>query len=173
MKKGRIVAIGIKFPGRNLTSMKKSMTRRVSALAAAAVAMVALTASPALASPSARATPLRALSVCFWWSPNGYFLGNIICEYGDNSVGFPNGTEEDFAVGTSHAVWTAWNNGQNGGGTWFTQSMGGSAYSSVQVVFQNGWQVEIAMQDSRGITHCDFRGGTQNSGWSGWRTSGC
>lgn len=169
----------------NLTSMKIRMSLVVPAFAAA-VAAAGLTVTPALASTSAPATASRpAITAaqgtarptaaqpatnCPWTASNGQKLGTIICEYGISLVPFPNGTEEAFAVGTSHAVWTAWDNTS---GNWSEESMGGLAYSAVTVKAHNGWSVEITVQSSSGGTYCNYRGGSQDSGWSGWSSGDC
>lgn len=144
--------------------MNTRMSRRVLAFGAAFAATTALTTTSALASTPA------ATTTCPWTASNGTNLGTVICGYGTSLVYFPNGTAEGFAVGTSHAVWTAWNNTS---GKWSEESMGGSAYSAVTVKSSDGWSVEITYQDASDTTHCDFRGSTQSSGWSGWSTGDC
>lgn len=171
--------------------MKMRMSRAVPALAAAVVTTVTLAATPALASTSAPAPTPRPSAVtalptaaqpattnCDWYSPAGYgtrtYLGTIICDYGTNRIplSFPNGTVEVFAIGTSHAIWTAWDNTSGG---WSRASMGGLAYSGVTIYQnnQNPWILEITVYSSSGGLYCNFRGGTPSSGWSGWTSHGC
>ena len=99
--------------------------------------------------------------------------GTVICAYGESTAVFPNGTQESFAIGTSHAVWTAWNSSQ-GGTSWAEESMGGNAISGVTILQgeQDGWFLRIKAQGDGGPTYCNDRGaeGSANSasGWSGW-----
>jgi hypothetical protein len=144
------------------------------AFAAAITATVTLTAAPALASTAQGETrpaaEQPALTDCSWYGDaNGVqvFLGTVICEYGDPSfqVSLPNGTVESFAVGTSHAVWTGWDNTSH---VWNKASLGGSAYSNVWLVQQNGWSMTIAVSNSSGQHVCVNRGNTASSGWGSW-----
>lgn len=168
--------------------MKIRMSRTALTFAAAIAAAVTLTTTPALASTPAPAATSHSSVItpqshyppgitehgvaqpatnCPWITNSGVIVpGTIICEYGDSSVIFPNGTEEDFAVGTSHAVWTAWDNLS---GNWDTKSMGGpGAFSEVQILRTGGWNVEIAVNTSSNIRVCDNRGNSPSAGWSGW-----
>jgi hypothetical protein len=137
--------------------------------------MATLTIAPAaLAStPTPATTQLTAAQPatdCTWFASNGTNLGTIICEYGhtDDPELFPNGTLESFAIGTSHAVYTAW---ADTSGNWHTTSLGGYATSGV-TVRQSGWALEILVKGQNGGTYCKFRGDTQTSGWSSdWSTS--
>lgn len=157
------------------------MSGRVLAFAAAVAATVTLTTTSALASTSApAATPhpsvitaqgaAQPAADCSRYATNGKLLGTIICGYGVSYAYFPNGTQEEFVVGTSHAVWTAWNNTS---GSWSEKSMGGLAYSAVTVKKQSGYALEITVLSSSGGTYCNFRGGLVNSGWSGWSSGDC
>jgi hypothetical protein len=141
------------------------MSRAVLTFAAAFAATVTLAATPALASTPAHAAAQPA-SDCDWITNNGYDLGTIICEYGVLYVGLPNDTAEMFAVGTSHAVWTAWQ--ASPGGAWDTKSLGGSAYSYLWLVQQSGWNMTIAYSSSSGQNTCINRGNTASSGWGSW-----
>jgi hypothetical protein len=170
--------------------MKMRMSRALLGIAALAAPTVLLTATPTLASTSApaiaprfsvtathgttRPDAARPATDCEWEFTVGnvtYALGTIICEYGSVLVKFPNGSYEDFAVGTSHAVWTAW--GSAGSDNWDTKSMGGSAYSPVTIVSHNGWAMEISILSSTPTKYCDLRGSSQSSGWSGWSPQLC
>ena len=170
--------------------MRFKSSRAALAVGATLVAATTLTVTPALASTSASAATSRPSAVtaydaarpalaqpatsCTWNSPPGIGnydpdLGTIICEYEPLPVvEFPNGTFETFAVGTSHAVWTAWDNGS---GNWTTASLGGpGAYSAPWIVAQNGWGLTLAVSNSSGRHYCDNRGNSQSSGWTGWFT---
>lgn len=155
--------------------MKMRMSRAVLTFAAAIAATVTLAATPALASTPATTLHPSAIpahgaaqpaSDCTWISNNGYILGTIICEYGVLYVGLPNDTAEMFAVGTSHAVYTAWQ--PSPGGAWDTKSLGGSAYSYLWLVQQSGWNMTIAYSSSSGQNTCINRGDTASSGWGSW-----
>lgn len=172
--------------------MKIRMSRTILTVAAAIAATVTLATAPALASTSAPALHPSAITVdgaarpaaaqaentCYWYgqNPNGSLtlLGVVLCDgaYGSGvsrAVTFPNGTEEVFAVGTSHAVWTAWTDTSGG---WHRQALGGSAYSSVTVKqnASNGWELTIVVSSSSGQHMCLNRGGTASSGWGSWFT---
>jgi hypothetical protein len=168
--------------------MKMRMSRAVLASAAVVAATVTLTTTPALASSSAPATTPQFLVItahgaarptavqpaddCAWYSPPGIgtltYLGTIICGgvYADLPlVEFPNGTYEGFAIGTSHAVWTAWDNTS---GAWATASLGGLGYSAPWIVTQNGWGLTLGVSSSSGGHYCDNREDSPSGGWTGW-----
>lgn len=160
--------------------MKMIMSRALLGAAAAVTATVMLTATPALASTAPTNSLVQQGSTCNWSaqyyvSSGGYYsaagLGTVICSYGATPfIEFPNGVWETFAVGTSHAIWTAW---VNSSGDWEETSMGGLAYSPVTVVQQDGYEVEISVLSSSGGEYCNFRGDTASSGWSGWSSTSC
>jgi hypothetical protein len=176
--------------------MKVRMSRAVLTFAAAIAATVTFTTTPALASTpvpansdtssSAAVTlPPSAITAhaaarpaaqpatdCAWYSPPLIgiytYLGTIICEYTPlPAAQFPNGTWEVWAIGTSHAVWTAW---ESTSGAWDTASLGGSGYSAPWIVAQNGWGLTIGVSSSSGRHYCDNRSNSQNGGWTGWFT---
>jgi hypothetical protein len=156
------------------------MPRTLLGVAATVTATVMLTATPALASTAPTNSLVQQGSTCNWsasYSLDGggllsiETLGTVICNYGATPfIEFPNGTWETFAVGTSHAIWTAW---VNSAGGWAEQSMGGLAYSPVTVVEHDGYEVEISVLSSSGGKYCNFRGDTASSGWSGWSSTSC
>lgn len=160
--------------------MKVRMSHTVLACAAAVAATVTLAAAPALARTMAPATTPRPALVtahgsvrpaddCPWLViENGVTieLGTVICEYLPGpTVGFPNGTEETFAIGTSHAIWTAWD---NTAGTWAEASLGGLGYSAPWIVTQNGWGLTLGVSSSSGGHYCDNREDSPSGGWTGW-----
>jgi hypothetical protein len=149
--------------------MKSRMTRMVLAFAAVFAATVTLTTTSALASTPAPAAAQPATS-CPWFSPpigsNITYLGTIICEYQPlPTVGLPNNTLETFAVGTSHAVWTAWSNTS---GSWDTASLGGLGYSAPWIVAHNGWGLTLGVSSASGGHYCDNRADSPSGGWTGW-----
>jgi hypothetical protein len=159
------------------------MSRAVLTLAAAAAAAVALTAAPALAStPAPTAPPLASVTAAPGttrpaaaqpeltdcpWTFHGVNVGTYICQYGTVTIPdfFPNGTYQGFAVGTSHAIWTAWTDPSGGV---HRQSLGGYADSGVSVFYQVGWALVIDVTGKDGGTWCDDRGSAPSSGWGGW-----
>jgi hypothetical protein len=160
--------------------MKTIMSRAVLAVAAAVAATVTLSVTPALASTSApviaahdaQPAAAQADTICGWFSPQGIgistFLGEIICDPGYTTlpaVEFPNGTWEEFAIGTSHAIWTAWDNTS---GDWDEASLGGLGYSAPWIVAQDGWGLTIGVSSSSGGHYCDNREDSESSGWTGW-----
>jgi hypothetical protein len=145
------------------------MTRMALAFAAVFAATVTLTTTSALASTPAPAAAQPATS-CTWFSPsvNGVVtdLGTIICEYEPLPlVEFPNGTVTTFAVGTSHAVYTAWTNTS---GSWDTASLGGLGYSAPWIVAHNGWGLTLGVSSASGGHYCDNRADSPSGGWTGW-----
>ena len=99
--------------------------------------------------------------------------GTLICEYGVSYLGdpYPTGQDEAFGVGTSHAVWTYWDDSN---GVWHWSSLGGKVYSPVAVYSYSGnyWNVIIRAVGGDDNDWCDERGGQASansaSGWSGW-----
>jgi hypothetical protein len=149
--------------------MKMRMSRAVLAFAAAVAATLTLTATPALASTSAPATD------CGWFSPQGIgtetYLGTIICDPGYTTLPAvyfkADGTWEEFAIGTSHAIWTAWDNTS---GDWDEASLGGLGYSAPWIVAQSadGWGLTIGVSSSSGGHYCDNREDSPSAPWTGW-----
>jgi hypothetical protein len=157
--------------------MIKKISRTVLAVATALVAAMALGGTPALASSSSssavtinpsvvtphgpRSAAAQSSGNCNW---NG---GTYICAYGIlGPYTFPNGQVEYWVIGTSHAVWTYYNDVN---GAWHWTSLGGYADSGVSLVYFNGWalSIEVIGKDHNSIYGND-RGDTQFSGWSGW-----
>lgn len=158
--------------------------------AAAIAATVALTTTPALASTSASTLhpatataygaggPAAAPAVTCnpWVSPSGAFLGTPYCPSDGVAVYFDNGTMEEFIVGTSHAVWTAWGNDDGNG--WDETSLGGAAYyqsngtgyPAVWLVSQSsdGWGLTIGTTNASGQHRCDNRHDSPSGSWTGW-----
>lgn len=168
--------------------MKMKMSRAVLACAAAVAATVTLTTTSALASTSAPATTphpsvitahgaarpaaVQPATDCAWYTPPGIgatvYLGDIICDAGYTDlplVQFPNATYEVFAIGTSHAIWTAYNDIYS---AWHRASLGGLGYSAPWIVSQHGWALTIGVSSSSGGHYCDNRGDSQSGGWTGW-----
>ncbi|MCB5164952.1 hypothetical protein LG634_08935 [Streptomyces bambusae] len=85
----------------------------------------AVIAATAVASVAVMATPAQATNYC---SLGG---GVYFCDYGVTSYPLPNGTTQEFVVGTDRAVWTRWTNTNGQWSRWM--SMGGKAYSKVYV----------------------------------------
>lgn len=104
---------------------------------------------------------------CSW---NG---GTLICDYGISWLGdlYPTGQDEAFGVGTSHAVWTYWDDSR---GVWHWTSLGGQLYDAVEVYSYSGnyWNVIIRSVGGDGNFWCDERGSQTSanagSGWSSW-----
>jgi hypothetical protein len=134
--------------------MRMKASRTVLAAAAALVAATTLSATPAVAAPEASGD-------CNW---NG---GTYICA--DGILGpytFPTGQVEYWVIGTSHAVWTYWNDVHGG---WHWTSLGGYADSGASYVYYSGWAVTIEVIGSNhNSIYCDDRGDTQSSGWGRW-----
>jgi hypothetical protein len=159
--------------------LKTRTPRAVFAFGAVAAAAMGLTAAPAWAGTLTTITPGVYCTGNGEWIVTNYdstgpfpdhISGTIICAYGVSTAVFPNGAEESFAVGTSHAVYTAWN-ASAGSTSWDEESFGGNAISGVTIQ-QDGWYLHISAQGDGGPTYCMDRGadGTANStsGWSSW-----
>ena len=161
-------------------AMKTTKSCAVFAFGAVIAAAMGLAAIPARAStlttinPSITCTTTTGQWIVTVVSSSGNFPsqipGTVICKYGETTAVFPNDSEESFAIGTSHAVWTAWN-GSEGSNSWDEESMGGNAISGVTIQ-QDGWYLHISAQGDGGPTYCNDRGAdgtaTASSGWSGW-----
>lgn len=159
--------------------MKTRTPRAVFAFGAVAAAAMGLTAAPAWAGTLTTITPGVYCTGNGEWIVTNYdstgsfpdhIPGTIICAYGVSTAVFPNGAEESFAVGTSHAVYTAWN--ASAGSTLFDEeSFGGNAISGVTIQ-QDGWYLHISAQGDGGPTYCMDRGAdgtaSSTSGWTSW-----
>ncbi|MDJ0383501.1 hypothetical protein [Streptomyces sp. G-G2] len=119
------------------------------ALAAVAAACLGLTSQPA-----------QAADVC------SRGAGQYFCEYGVTKKTLPDGSKQEFVIGTDNAVWTRWTLS----GKWTTwSSMGGFATSGVTItkVGVNPWEFDV----------CVLGGGDRqwwathrygNGTWSSW-----
>lgn len=122
--------------------------------------------------PTAHAAVQPAASCS--WSINGVALGTIICPSTGLLVEFANGTYEDFEVGTSHAVWTAWGSGTS----WAEKSLGGAAYydsagsgnPTVWLVARSadGWGMTIGTTNASGQHRCLNRTDSASGSWGSW-----
>ncbi|WP_330456116.1 hypothetical protein OIB37_04070 [Streptomyces sp. NBC_00820] len=119
-------------------------------LTAAVVAGVAVTA----------ATPAQALSYC---NVGG---GTVICEYGVTRTTLPDGTLQEFAIGTDKAVWTRWTTSSGGWTSW--QSMGGEWRSGVTIRTQQvgSYLFAIVLKGTDDWLWWDLRDSQGN--WTGW-----
>ncbi|MEV7544088.1 hypothetical protein [Streptomyces sp. NPDC089915] len=120
----------------------------------------AVIAAAALASVAAVATPAEA-SNC---SRGG---GVYICEYGVTSYKLPNGTKQEFIVGTDRAVWTRWTDSDGDWTGW--SSMGGRASSTARAYdydTSDPWTFRVFYYDERGEYW--GRNRDHDGNWSGW-----
>lgn len=118
-------------------------------IAAAAVASVAVVATPAEASSCSRGG------------------GAYICEYGVTSYKLPNGTKQEFIVGTDHAVWTRWTDSDGDWSRW--QSMGGNAWSKAYAYdydTSDRWSFRVFYYDQS--AEYWGRNRDHNGNWSPW-----
>lgn len=91
------------------------------------------------------------------------------CSYTVTIQNLPNGTHQDFVVGTDHAVWTNWTLPD---GTWYGwESMGGTAESGISIsgVSDGGWVFSIVVTGTDG----NFWHRTRSAGgtWSSWASA--
>ncbi|GAA2458376.1 hypothetical protein ABZ776_02700 [Streptomyces sp. NPDC007076] len=119
----------------------------------------ALLTAAVVAGMTVAATPAQAVDYC---NIGG---GTIICEYGVSTTTLPDGTKQEFAIGTDRAVWTRWT--KSGGWTSWT-SMGGEWYSSVGIRTQQVYPYLFALvlKGSDGWLWANWRDSGGN--WTGW-----
>ncbi|WP_260610803.1 hypothetical protein [Streptomyces sp. WAC06614] len=134
------------------TTRTATTTIKAVLLTAAAVAGLALTTTPAQAANC---------------SLGG---GVYICEYGVTTQNLPNGTTQQFVVGTDSAVWTRWTSTSGSWSGW--QSMGGRAASKIYIHdgrFPDGdpWTFWVLYHGSDGYAHENGR--KHDGNWTGWR----
>ncbi|MBD0711843.1 MULTISPECIES: hypothetical protein [unclassified Streptomyces] len=92
--------------------------------------------------------------------------GLYICEYGFTSTTLPDGSKQEFIIGTDHAVWSRWTLG----GKWTNwSSMGGYATSPAYVYDYDtsdpwSFNVNVYGSDNGLWTNHRYSGGT----WTGW-----
>ncbi|MEE1739037.1 hypothetical protein [Streptomyces sp. BE147] len=122
--------------------MKRTRTRIKAAFVTATV----------VAGLAVATTPAQALSHC-----NVGSGGVIICEYGVSTVTLPNGTKQEFAIGTDLAVWTRSTNSAGNWSIW--TSMGGEWRSGAVVRTQQVHPYLFAIVAT----------GTDNWLWANWR----
>ncbi|MCX4549925.1 hypothetical protein OG204_17075 [Streptomyces sp. NBC_01387] len=124
---------------------------RVAVLTAAVLAGLAVTAAPA-----------QAVSHC---KDSGAVY---ICEYGVTVQKLPDGTKQEFLVGTDSAVWTRWNNTSGKWTGW--QSMGGVVSGRIVVIdrWSNGdpWKFALSVPTPDGGRWVNAR--NHEGVWTGW-----
>ncbi|GAA0296939.1 hypothetical protein GCM10010302_39500 [Streptomyces polychromogenes] len=122
---------------------------KAAVIAAAAVASVAVVATPAEASNCSRGG------------------GVYLCEYGVTSYKLPNGTKQEFVVGTDRAVWTRWTDSDGDWTRWM--SMGGRASSTARAYDYDGgdgWTFRVFYYDETGEYW--GRNRDHDGNWSPW-----
>ncbi|GAA5074305.1 hypothetical protein [Streptomyces similanensis] len=118
-------------------------------IAAAAVASVAVVAAPAQAGNCSRGG------------------GVYLCEYGVTSYKLPNGTKQEFIVGTDRAVWTRWSDSDGDWTGWM--SMGGQAWSTAYAYdydTSDPWTFRVFYYDQS--AEYWGRNRDHNGNWSPW-----
>ncbi|MFE9429135.1 hypothetical protein ACFYNO_40025 [Kitasatospora sp. NPDC006697] len=121
---------------------------------------VLVTAAVAAGIAAAGAAPARAADTCRLGS------GTYLCQYGVATTTFPEGTKEQFVIGTDSAVWTRWTNTS---GTWSGfLSMGGVATSGVTISQSSvdGWNIAITVRSTDGYLWDRVR--DHNGNWTAW-----
>ncbi|MEU0847001.1 hypothetical protein ABZ387_03425 [Streptomyces flaveolus] len=122
---------------------------KTAVIAAAAVASVAVVATPAEASNCSRGG------------------GVYICEYGVTNYKLPNGTKQEFVVGTDRAVWTRWTDSDGDWSGWM--SMGGRAWSTARAYdydTSDPWTFRVFYYDETGEYW--GRNRDHDGNWSTW-----
>ncbi|MBW5481229.1 hypothetical protein [Streptomyces bambusae] len=125
----------------------------------------ALLAAAAVAGLAVTATPAQALSYC-----NAGGGGVYICEYGITSYSFPDGTKQQFVIGADTAVWTRWTNTSGTWSKWL--SMGGKSTSKVSIhdgvrPDTDPWTFAVLYYAADGYARENYR--DHNGNWSGWK----
>ncbi|MFF8809946.1 hypothetical protein [Streptomyces omiyaensis] len=122
----------------------------------------ALVAAAVLAGLVGTAAPAQALTYC------NRAGGVHVCEYGVTVHPLPDGTKQEFVVGTDLAVWTRWTNTSGKWTGW--QSMGGRVSGAVAVIdrFSGGdpWRFALSVPTADGWRYVNIR--DHDGGWSGW-----
>ncbi|MFB7037606.1 MULTISPECIES: hypothetical protein [unclassified Streptomyces] len=124
----------------------------------------AVVAAAVLAGLATTAAPAQAVSHC---SRSGGAV--YICEYGVTVHRLPDGTKQEFLVGTDSAVWTRWNDKRGKWTGW--QSMGGIVSGEIAVIdrFSGGdpWRFALSVPTPDGWRYVNIR--SHEGAWSGWR----
>ncbi|MER7760184.1 hypothetical protein [Streptomyces sp. NPDC097619] len=121
----------------------------------------AVVAAAALASVAVVATPAQA-SYC---SHGG---GVYICEYGVTTYPLPNGTKQEFVVGSDRAVWTRWSDSDGVWSRWI--SMGGKTPGKIYVKdyeTSDPWTFRVYYFDEKAEYWARNR--DHDGNWSAWR----
>lgn len=122
---------------------------KAAVLALVAVAGLAVAATPAQASSCKRGG------------------GVYLCEYGVTSYKLPNGTKQEFVVGTDRAVWTRWTDSDGDWSGWM--SMGGRAWSPARAYdyeTSDPWSFRVFYYDETGEYW--GRNRDHDGNWSSW-----
>ncbi|WP_051711652.1 hypothetical protein [Streptomyces sp. NRRL S-350] len=135
--------------------MKKIKT----AVAAAALAGVALTAAPA----SAVAEPMHCTSTV--WGGE-YLCGGEFGQPGMAEYAFRDGRREVFVIGTDHAVWTRWTDTSGRKSAW--TSLGGYMVGGIGIIATDtgGGNFEIGAKGTDG--HLWGRSRAASGSWTAW-----
>ncbi|MEU8775511.1 hypothetical protein [Streptomyces sp. NPDC048606] len=118
-------------------------------------------AAAALASVAVVATPAEASSYC---SRGG---GVYFCEYGVTKHRLPDDTKQEFVIGTDRAVWTRWTDSDGDWSKWM--SMGGRASSQAYVYdydTSDPWSFRLFYYDEK--AEYWGRNRDHDGNWSGW-----
>ncbi|MDF6017037.1 hypothetical protein [Streptomyces sp. JH34] len=122
---------------------------KAAVIVAAAVVSVSVVATPAEASNCSRGG------------------GVYICEYGVSSYKLPDGTKQEFVVGTDRAVWTRWTDSDGDWSGWM--SMGGNAWSTVRAYdyeTSDPWTFRVFYYDQ--TAEYWGRNRDHDGNWSSW-----
>ncbi|MFD8850323.1 hypothetical protein [Streptomyces sp. NPDC059604] len=94
--------------------------------------------------------------------------GVYICEYGVSVKKLPDGTRQEFIIGTNKAVYTRWNDTSGDWTKW--KSMGGSAKSGVSITdhWSQGdpWSFHLVITQTDGQFWVNGR--KRDGFWTGW-----
>ncbi|MFE7191948.1 hypothetical protein [Kitasatospora sp. NPDC057541] len=140
-------------------------TIKSAAVALAALTVVGLGASPALAGDMGQLQP--AAKTC---SASG---GTFYCggDYGDGKtyVTLSDGTKQIFVIGTDHNVWTTWTPPKGSQVPWMSLGGTNDFVSKVKIVNKKGDAFSIASR-SAAINADVYRDRSAGGAWSGWWT---
>lgn len=126
-------------------------------------ALAAVAALAAFAGVGVAAAPAQAASYCTTKGQK-YF-----CDYKITTTKFPNGTKEEFVVGSDHAVWTNWTRTDGSWNGWV--SMGGWVQSHIEISYLQNNPLAFTIAAIGGDDNYWFRMRYPDGSWTNWQVS--
>ncbi|MGW4726123.1 hypothetical protein [Streptomyces sp. S1] len=126
-------------------------------------ALAAVAALAAFAGVGVAAAPAQAATSCTTKGQK-YF-----CEYGVTTTKFPDGTKQEFVVGTDHGVWTNWTRTDGSWNGWL--SMGGWVKSRVEIGYFQDSPLNFSIAAIGSDGNYWFRIRRSDGSWTDWQVS--